>query len=643
MAVVDSLSEDAIRTIENDEAFVRAALDTADLNALRLTLLQLTGDESLARMRVERTIIWCGALYNHTLAPEHEDEVKEKAFAFLRGAAKSRAKFPAPSKEEVRRIGDLFGEPPMSDETLRYAIEEMAFVHFPRELHWSKKPDDKPLADYNVLVIGAGIGGIAAAIQLERMGIPYQVIDRQQDFGGVWNQNRYPEVRVDSPSLIYQYKFEPYPWKEKFASGAESQGYLRHCAEKYGITEKVSFSVEMLGAEWDERSKRWIAHIRDKGSERKVSARFIISAAGIFNNPRLPDIPGIGDFKGKAFHTTDWDHSFDVSGKRVALIGNGSTGVQLMPHLARSAKSLTVFQRTAGWITPLEGYRNRFPKAERWLIDNFPYYWNWFSFSMFWLNSKLAGLQDIDPEWQKAGGKINERNDATRQGFEDYIRSKLAGRPDLIEKSMPKYPPMARRPIVDNGWYDALIQDNVELVTDKIECITPEGVRLTSGKAYDFDLIVLAGGFDLRRYLSPVNYTGRNGVTLNDLWAEDGPRAHIGMTLPGFPNLFIMYGPNSQPRAGSHYSASEIWTRYMLKAILAVIESGADTIEVTHEAFDKYNDLIDRRAKNLIWENYGQGGYYLTEAGRSLINCPLEAVEYHAYLTDIDFNEFRLA
>jgi 4-hydroxyacetophenone monooxygenase len=621
-----------------EEALIFRALEQADPNVLRLALYQLTGDPTLAEMKTERANFWGGALFSYALAPEHHAGVRQKALEVLRSGNSD-----AGSVADVRKTMELFGHGPLTDKDFNFGYEEAAFDEMPREVQWTSKPAQSVLDNLHVLVIGAGISGIAAAVQLQRLGITYTVVDRQNDLGGTWNLNTYPGARVDSTSHIYQFKFEKrYPWTKAFATHDETKSYLRHCAEKFGIFGNIIFRTEVTEARWDDAESKWNIVLRSvDGTRQTVTANFIISASGLFSTPRLPDIPGLESFEGRAFHTTGWDHSFDYRGKRVAMIGTGSTGVQLMPQLAASVAAMKVFQRTPNWIMPIEGYDSDVTAETRWLFENVPYYWNWFMYAMHFLNIQLEGLQAFDPEWIKSGGVVNHRNDEMRITVTKFIEEKLASRPDLIEKVLPNYPPMARRPVVDHKWYDALMRDNVELVTDGIERITPKGILTKTGKTYELDLIVFAVGFSVAKYMWPVKYTGRNNVTLDQLWAKDGPRAYLaGMTMPGLPNLFLFYGPNGQARGGSFYSMAELWTRYAVKSILKVIETGHTSIEVRREAFEDYNLRVDEASEGMLWQTYGKGFYYVSKEGRNLVNAPWNLADYHAMLIEPAFKDF---
>jgi 4-hydroxyacetophenone monooxygenase len=625
-----------------DEERAWRAVRLADANVLRMALYQLTGDPQLAAMRVETVPVRNGAMTAYALAEAHHRIVQEKAVAFLRNPQSA----PAWSNDSVREMMTLFSGVPLTDDQFRLGLEELALVEFPREVKWSNgEKAPRGVGNITVAIVGAGISGLAVAFALRRLGIPFVIIERQGDVGGTWQLNTYPDARVDTSSYLYQYKFEKrYPWPEFYASQASMLGYLRHIADKYEIRPHILFSTKLKEAAWSESDSRWRLGLEDpRGQRREIKANFLVSASGLFSVPNFPDIPGIEGFQNKMLHTASWDHSYNFTGKKIALIGNGSSGAQIMPRLAAKATSLTVYQRTPSWIVEMKGYKSPVPDDLKWLHQTMPFYWNWLSYSSYVTTLGLQPAQTLDAEWRKRGGLVSEKNDALRAALESYIRLKLAGKPDLIEKSIPRYAPLARRLVIDNGWYDALLRSNVELVTSAITRISPRGVVTAEGLEREFDLIVLGAGFKTSRYLWPVRYVGKDGATLENLWAADGARANLGMTMPGFPNFFMMYGPNSQPRTGSFMSWAEIWARYCVRLIVAMIETGASSIECKPEAFERFNREMDDEGRKIIWEAEGGSGYYVNEYGRSGVNMPWLVEEYHRRVSQPDLDEFILS
>jgi len=626
------------------ESRIRQALDSANLNVLRLALYQATGDPELAMMEVERFPMRGGAFFGYLVAEKHHQAIKDKALRWLLQRP-SVDEVRIPDDEELCAMMGLLTDEELTEKEFRFGREEVALEPFPRRAEWS---GERPAAadDLKVVIIGAGASGIASAIQFELLGIPYAVYERQAEIGGTWNLNRYPDARVDTSSFLYQFKFEKnYPWTEYFAGQTEVKRYLEHVATKHGVYDKIQFGVEVTKASFDEADSAWRLELSRAGDPaEQLTADVVVSAAGLFSTPKFPDIPGIEDFEGQLFHTTAWDIDYDASERRIAVIGNGSTGVQLVPKLAKTAAQVFAFQRTPQWISPMENYREPVTPDIRWLFDHTPYYWNWFCYSSQVTSSGMQGAQVYDREWQQGGGLISERNDALRAALTEYIRSKVGHDPDLFARSLPDYAPLARRLVVDNGWYDALLQDNVELVTDGVSCITPTGIATVAGHEVEVDTIVFAAGFQVTKYLWPTEYVGQGGVRMEDLWEKEGPRAHLGMVVPGFPNLFIFYGPNSQPRAGGFLSWIEIWARYTAQAVVSTLESGHRTMEVKQEVFEEYNAQLDEAHKDLIWEKEGPAGknYYVNKHGRQTVNVPFTNEEYFSMVATPDLDQFHV-
>lgn len=626
-----------------DEDFVREALRQASMNVLRTALLQTTGDPELAAIPTVESPIRGGALIAYVVPPEYHDMIRAKAFEWLRDNAGRPASTAAPSREAANALMEVFAGQPLTPEELRYGYEELGFDEYPRDATWIRRPPEEKLEACKVVIIGAGISGIAASIQLRRLGIPFELYERGPDIGGTWLINNYPEARVDTSSYLYQFKFEKnYPWTEYFAARDETLRYLNHVVNRHGVRDAMTFDTEAVAATWEEDRAKWSVTLRRAdGGDEVVEADILISAGGLFNKPKYPDIAGIETFRGAMFHTTQWDPAFDVRGKKVALIGTGSTGAQLCPRIAEDASHLTIFQRTPEWVMAFENYKASITPEIRWLFDNMPYYWNWYCFSSHLTGQTMQSLQYHDPDWQRQGGRINPRNDAVRQTLLDYISSKIDHDPELLKRLTPPHAPLVRRLVVDNGFYDTIMRDNVEFVSGGISRITPTGIVSDDGTEREFDLIILGTGFETSQYLWPVQYKGRNGTTLEDLWSADGARSYLGITMPDFPNFFIFYGPNGSPRSGGFYSWAEIWARYISQAVMRLIESGQSRIEVKRTVFEQYNARMDEAMKNLIWESEG-ASYYVNEHGRSGIFMPWETHEYHAMVADIDLDDFEL-
>lgn len=618
---------------------VAEALERADLNALRLALYQVTGDSAFAGMRTEAQPVWGGVFSLSVLALEHHAEVKRRALDYLADPATEVP--PPPAQTEAVRLMELFSGRPLTDNEKRFGCDELAFAEHPRGVKWRERPSVERLRQVHATIVGGGISGIAIAVQLGNLGIPYTLVEREPGIGGTWLVNTYPDCRVDITSHLYQFKFEKnYPWSEHFASAPETLRYLQHIAQKYAIMPHVRLNSMVTGATWDEARARWTVTV--EGPEGEVStheSNFIFNASGQFSSPKLPDIDGIDRFEGDIFHTARWDPDCEYAGKRVALIGNGATGTQLMPRVAEVAETLTVYQRTPQWIIPFEGYKEKLKPEDHQLFARIPYYWNWYCYSAFVRTYQLQHLTVYDPEWRAKGGLVSEANDKLRGVLLDYIRSKVGGDEEKVRRLTPPFAPLARRMLVDNGWYDALERDNVELVTQGIDRFTPEGILSHDGTERTVDVVILAAGFEVSDYMGSLAYVGRDGATPADVWARDGARAYLSILMPQFPNFFMFYGPNAQPRAGGHYSWAEAWARYAVGLAVHVIENGLHSVEVSQDAYEGYNAALDEEAKINLRGPESKGSYYVNKFGRASVNVPWLAEDWYAMLAEPDFSK----
>lgn len=638
-----------------NEELIRSAISCANVNALRVALYQLTEDPELERVTIMKSPVRGGALLDYVLLAEDEAMVKSKAekylldfIPYIEKDVKIQPSKPPPSAEECERLITMFhGGEKISPAMVKLGIEELAFEPNGRYVNWNHKPDAKILEDYHVIIIGAGLCGIVAAISLDRLGIPYTIIDREKGAGGTWAVNTYPDVRVDTLGYGFKYKFESdHCWKDIFPRGGEIRDYLVNVANRFGVSQKIVFEREVVAATWNETSQTWgVTTKLPDGSEEPFTRRAnaIISAVGLFSTPELPKIPGLTEYKGHAWHTTSWNHQVDWRGKDIAVIGNGSSGAQLIPILSKESTRLSVYQRTPQWMAPSDSYRSPVPDPVKWLLKTLPYYENWNCYSGFLRACQLQDVQINDRQWRAKGGLVNPRNDQLRKSLTEYIHKSVNFNPQLASQLIPSYAPLVRRLVMDSGYYEALTRPNTELITSGIERITLDGIRTRDGKERSHDIIVLACGFQPTHFLHPVKYTGRNGVTLDKTWGKDGARSYVGMLIPGYPNLFTMYGPNHQPRGGpSILSWAEIWARFAAEKIVWMIESNVKSMTVKQSTFDAYNQRLDEATKELLWEMEGSS-YFLNEHGRQAVNAPWTVEEQFRLLVDpINTDDFEL-
>jgi 4-hydroxyacetophenone monooxygenase len=378
--------------------------------------------------------------------------------------------------------------------------------------------------------------------------------------------------------------------------------------------------------------------------QRTWRARAVISAVGMLSRPSVPAFAGAGEFSGPAFHSAWWPDGLEYAGKRVAVIGTGCSGVQMVPELARRAGHVYCFQRTPQWLFDRKGYLEPFPDQVTWLDRNFPHYTNFMRFRSNWLASPYLSepVRRIDPDFDDphARSAVNKRLRDDRIAF---IQRKLGHQPDLAAKMIPPHPPYSARPVqVDSDYclYDALLRDNVTLVSEGIERFTRDGIRTADGSEREVDIVVYATGFRANECLWPMQVYGRGGRSVQDLWAADGPRAYTGVMMPGFPNLFLIYGPNMNSYGGlGVINLEEMVTRYALLCMQRLIQNGERAIDVTPEAYHSYNEQLDEREKIKIYTDPRARSYYQNEHGRSATNCPFTGTEMWHLLREPDYGD----
>jgi 4-hydroxyacetophenone monooxygenase len=624
---------------------LEAAMADADVPVLLMVLHHLTGNDRWLRppyLPVSERRLFADP--SGGLSAELQAEVRaatvEAVAAFHRGELEPAA--PPEVAGVTRMLSVCVGEP-VPEEYAPLALEEMGFTD--REVRWRRRPDQAVLDAFSVIVIGAGQGGLCAAIKLLALGINCTVVEKNPDVGGTWFENTYPNCGVDVPNHFYSYSFEPnHDWPGYFSKRDELHQYLRRCAAKYGVLEHTRFETTVTRAEYDPQRRRWVVDVETADGRRdRLEANAVISAVGQLNRPKIPDLPGRDDFAGQAFHSAQWRHDVDLAGQRVAVIGTGASAGQLVPALAEHAGQLTVFQRTAQWVVPNPDYHRRVSDAKKWLLRHVPYYAGWYRFSLFWrVGDALWPSLQVDPDWPHRDRSINALNDRQRELLTRYMTRTLSDRPDLLDKALPRYPPYSKRLMVDSHWFAALRRDSVELVTEPIERVTPGGIRTADGREIPFDVIVFATGFHASKLLWPMHVRGAGGRTLADVWDGDDPRAYLGITVPEFPNLFCLYGPNTNlGHGGSIIFHTECQVRYVLGCLRELLERGAETMEVRPEVHDEYNERLDAAIGRMIWAGVDVDSWFKNSKQRVVANSPWRLVDYWAMTKELDPADFE--
>jgi 4-hydroxyacetophenone monooxygenase len=555
-----------------------------------------------------------------------------------------------PPEAELMRLMNMAAGGTMGDLEFAARRDLPGFKHHPYAVHWDgEAPSVSP--EFKVVIIGSGFAGIGMAVQLDLLGIPYFVLERQPEAGGVWCTNRYPDVRVDTNSITYEFGFEKaHRWREYFGRGDEVRHYLNDVSKRRGIRDRTLFNHDLIRATFDTTRDCWMLDVKTPEGTRQFEANVIVSASGLFSKPRYPSFEGQDTFAGEIVHTARWTPEIKLAGKRVATIGNGSTGVQTLGAITREAAHVSVFQRTPQWIMPRDKYGVALEPEITWLLDNFPGYSNWWRFVVTAPLFETHDMMLVNAEWQRRGGQVNAKNDAARAWLTGYIETQTAGRPDLTDRLVPDYAPYARRPVVDNGWYRALMSNHVELVTEEIARLRPEGIETVDGKIREVDLIVMATGFEVAEYLWPTKYVGALGTDLHETWnAADGARAYIGLMIPDFPNLFTLYGPNSQPVSGGPAQPAwfATWSAYVAQVLMQMLHQSNSRVEVKRSAFERYNRELDAESEKLVLMTEAGGvdrNYYVSnEHNRLQVNAPWYSPEYYRRCSVVEWDDLSLS
>jgi 4-hydroxyacetophenone monooxygenase len=625
----------------NAQDLLRLGLAAADPVTLLLVLVQLTRDRSW--LDAAQPYIHGPMSYQERMPEELRAAIRTTLYDVLRDP--DRSDDSAPDDALLRDMMSVAAGEPVPDEYIPMMREDLTQSTLAsRSLHWRAPPSAATLEAFPVVVIGAGMSGLAAAIQLREAGIPFTIFEKNPTVGGTWYENTYPGCGVDTPNHFYSFAFEPnHDWSHYFAKRDELWAYFERIADKYALRAGIRFGVEVVAATFDEARAIWRVTARTAdGTLQEVEARVVISAVGALNRPRLPGIPGLDTFAGPAFHTAQWDKDFDWRGKRIAMIGTGASGHQVGPSVAPDVERLTIFQRSPHWVVPNPNYHLDVSAGKKWALTNIPHYLRWYRFQLFWgfADGLHAALQ-VDPDWPHAQRSLNAVNERHRIFMERHIRSELQDRPDLLPKVIPDYPPYGKRILIDNHWYQMLRRPNVDLVTEAIEAIVPNGIRTKDGQVWPADALVFATGFQVSKMLWPMRISGRDGRNLRDVWGPDDARAYLGTAVPGFPNFFILLGPNTGlAHGGNQIFMSECQVRYVMLALRQLIESGARAVECRQDAHDRYNEEVDRLHANMVWTHKGVTNWYRNPQGRVFAVSPWRLVQYWAMTSKFDERDY---
>ncbi len=632
----------AVRAAVADEAQLRAALAEADIAPLLMVLVQLTGDTSLLDQVAPH--IQGPWSFLETVPPEMKAALRDRLVTVLQDYAREgRAEPPRPDEATLARMMSAGVGQPVPAEYIPLLLEEMRFTpEDERAVRWRRQPAG--LARFRVLIIGAGLTGLCTAIRLQEMGIPFTILEKNAELGGTWLENSYPGCAVDTPNHFFSFSFNPNDkWSRHFSRRDEILAYLRDMAAKYDLLRHIRFNVEVDRASFDPRRAQWQVELRHRdGGQETLSCNALVSAVGQLNRPALPDVAGIDDFEGPVFHTARWDHTAPLAGQRVAMLGTGASAMQAAPSIAPEAAELTVFQRSPHWAVNNPNYHREVAPGSTWALEHLPYYSQWLRFQLFWASSDgFHATLSPDPAWEQPALSLNAANHRMREMLVAHMRAELDGDEAMLAKVTPGYPPYGKRMLRDNHWYRMLKRPNVTLETGRIAQVERDGIRMQDGSFHPLDVIILATGFQASKMLWPMEIVGSEGRSIRDLWGDDDPRAYMGMTVPGFPNLFITYGPNTNlAHGGSIIFHTECQVRYICQALREMLEHDLATLDVKRDVHDAYNVKVDAACQRMVWAHPGVTSWYKNKHNRVTVTSPWRLLDYWRMTREFQPDDF---
>ncbi len=626
---------------QSDAQRFAEAIAIANVPTLLMVLVQLTGDlrwlEEPYRPQRGRGM---GDNDSAGLPEAIQDEIRKAALdAILAWHAGRHVAIPEPSADLRCRM-------------LAWAMCEKVPKEYDRviaaELLLEEQDQIKKLsvpAGFEVLIIGAGVSGLCLAVRLQQAGIPFTILEKKSTVGGIWRDNRYPGAGVDTPNHLYSYSFAPYDWTKYFALRDELHAYLEYVTDQFNLRPHIRFNTEVESLSYEANGQRWAVVVKDeKGQRETLNSSVVVSAVGIFNPVKMPDIKGLKSFAGPCFHTAEWPDNVDLTGKRVAMIGNGASAMQTGPAIQNIVKSLTIFQKSAHWVAPNEQFGKPIPEPLRFLMHEVPLYRIWYRLRVGWtFGDRVHSTLQKDPNWERSDISLNKANDSHRAYFTQYIEAEIGDRKDLLEKVVPNYPPFGKRMLMDNGWFRMLRKDNVTLVSNPITEIRGNKIITKDGHEYEADILVVATGFDVLRFLTCFETRGRSGKTLREIWEDDNARAYLGVTIPDFPNFFCLYGPNLQAgHGGSYMFMAEMQVRYVMDVLKKMVTQRLGAVECRQDVHDAYNERIDKAHENMVWTHPGMETYYRNARGRVVVNSPFRNDHFYEMTRAANLDDFKV-
>ena len=638
--------------IPGDDNELRTALSDVNLPTLLMVMTQFSGDDRWLTDRFRPDPIQTpeGSIFPDDTGNYNSDiatEIREEAFQLIRTLRDEGGNMPpTPDVKQMRHLMEFSTAEPLEDEFCAMLLEETNFVN--RDNNW--KPELEKLTagaageNFSVIVVGAGMSGICTGIKLSEAGIDYTILEKNAAVGGTWYENSYPDCGVDTPNHFYSYSFERNAnWSGYFSKRDELHGYFERCTDQFGIRDHIQLNSEVQKMQFDTGSQTWHVTVkRQDGSVDALTANAVISAVGQLNRPVIPDFDGLETFEGESFHSARWQHDVSLEGKRVAVIGTGCSAVQLVPKTADRASHLTVFQRSPHWISPNKDYYRPVEAGLKWALNHIPLY------AEFHRARMIFGFMDrnwpavpSDPAWDHKDRAMSEVNDMLREALAGYISEQLGDQQELMKKCLPDFPVFGKRLIIDNNWYQHMTREDVNLVDEPIARFHPKGIETADGTIHEFDVVVFATGFNSNRFLWPMDVVGKSNVSLGERWGEY-PQAYKGILVPDYPNLFCIYGPNTNiVHGGSIIYNTECQVHYIMQCLVLMLKQRGKLLEIPQEATDEYNEEVQNLSKNLAWGHPGVESWYKNSDGKVVNNSPFSNLEYWSRTHDAEPNTYR--
>ena len=475
---------------------------------------------------------------------------------------------------------------------------------------------------FEVIVVGAGFGGVAATIELKKQGFEHiAVLDSAAGIGGTWRQNTYPGAACDVPSHLYSYSFaQRTTWSRFCSPQSEILAYLMDVADAHDVTRHVVTKTRVIACRWSDSTLRWSVDVENEQGRSTLEADALVLATGQLNRPAYPEIEGIEDFAGTSFHSARWNHDYDLAGKKVAVIGTGASAAQFVPEIGPKVEKLSIFQRSGNWFLPFPAFLMKF-------FDLFPFARPARRGALF-VYLELLTRMIRNPRTFGHVGRLQSTF---------FMRSQLKGL-ELRKRVWPTYPFGCKRVLISSDYLPAIQKPNVSVITDRIVRITPRGPQTEDGRVHDVDCVIFGTGFRATEFMFPMDVSGAGGRSLRDAWAG-GARAHLGITMPGFPSLFVMYGPNTNTSGGSIIFFLEAQARYIAQAITVARDEHV-AVDVRPEVEGTSTALVQGRFAGTAWETCAS--WYLDASGRNVANWPGYMGEYARATARFDRSEYRL-